>query len=286
MFWIYIIYCDGCYYVGQTKRLYRRFWEHLNGNGGVNTSCFLNEQIEIAGIYKVDTICKFLRYNEIVSTNNTSSYKYFGSHILRNWNTEDYIDNDPLVAENNITECLLYHKDDKMNIKGGKYIWTDEDVHFNMTFKMMNTHIDKLPLCKCGIPCDIKKNDQHNYIFFRCPKKNMWDDMKERFDIFETPCDYFQEYKYDKQLKTDNETQFKERSNILKELYKKSHWLKNVPGLDSSVQAVCVGGCDNIYFSNMSYESNKINLCFNCFIDNNDELSEKYKYKGTCLIKI
>ena len=31
MHWIYISECnDGTYYVGETTRLYRRFWEHEN----------------------------------------------------------------------------------------------------------------------------------------------------------------------------------------------------------------------------------------------------------------
>ena len=39
MRWIYILKCrdgidDSIYYVGQTKRLYRRFWEHVGGRGG------------------------------------------------------------------------------------------------------------------------------------------------------------------------------------------------------------------------------------------------------------
>ena len=37
MYWIYILKCeDDVYYVGQTSRLYRRFWEHQDGRGGLN----------------------------------------------------------------------------------------------------------------------------------------------------------------------------------------------------------------------------------------------------------
>ena len=42
MHWIYILQCnDGVFYVGETTRLYRRFWEHECGNGGLNTSIYI-----------------------------------------------------------------------------------------------------------------------------------------------------------------------------------------------------------------------------------------------------
>ena len=62
MRWIYILQCeDNYFYVGETARLYRRFWEHNAGIGGINTQIFKPE--EIVAIYKVDTIGKFLTYN-------------------------------------------------------------------------------------------------------------------------------------------------------------------------------------------------------------------------------
>jgi predicted GIY-YIG superfamily endonuclease len=55
MKWVYILKCeDDHFYVGETSRLYRRFWEHQSGNGGVNTSILKPQQI--VAIYKVDTI--------------------------------------------------------------------------------------------------------------------------------------------------------------------------------------------------------------------------------------
>ena len=66
MRWVYILRCeDDYYYVGETKRLYRRFWEHQEGIGGSNTSNYIPE--EIVAIYKVDTICKFIDYNDYVN---------------------------------------------------------------------------------------------------------------------------------------------------------------------------------------------------------------------------
>ena len=67
MYWIYILRCeDDIYYVGQTSRLYRRFWEHQDGKGGVNTSIYIPE--EIVAIYKVSNILKFIDYNNYVKT--------------------------------------------------------------------------------------------------------------------------------------------------------------------------------------------------------------------------
>ena len=41
MKWVYIFKCeDDHYYVGETSRLYRRFWEHNEGTGGLNTSVY------------------------------------------------------------------------------------------------------------------------------------------------------------------------------------------------------------------------------------------------------
>lgn len=56
-------------------------------------------------------------------------------------------------VENNITECLMIHNKETWNkIRGGKY------THFNVTYKFpINDNIQNLPICKCGLPCDVKK---------------------------------------------------------------------------------------------------------------------------------
>ena len=62
MLWIYILQCrEEIIYVGQTSRLYRRFWEHDRGEGGVNTSIY--KPIKIMAVYKLDIVGKFLDYN-------------------------------------------------------------------------------------------------------------------------------------------------------------------------------------------------------------------------------
>ena len=59
MQWVYILKCsDDYYYVGETNRLYRRFWEHQEGIGGLNTSTYIPECI--VSIYKIKTLSFFV----------------------------------------------------------------------------------------------------------------------------------------------------------------------------------------------------------------------------------
>ena len=205
MRWVYILRCeDDYYYVGETKRLYRRFWEHQGGIGGSNTSNYIPE--EIVAIYKVDTICKFIDYNDYVNKIIDGvwheNYKGFK---LRDFNDEcDEYQYDNLYAENNIAECLMIHNKDEWNkIRGGKY------TRFDIEYKYPdNDYIKDLPLCKCELPCDIKKNEDKNYLYFRCAKKNMWDKLREEFDIDDEPCNFFMEYTKDKQLKLNENKRF------------------------------------------------------------------------------
>jgi hypothetical protein len=275
MHWIYILRCEEDYfYVGETSRLYRRFWEHIEGNGGLNTLTYPPE--EIVAIYKVNTICKFIDYNEHVSNivNDVSCENYVGlKHYFNDEEDEDdeeyFIDN--LGAENNITECLMIHKNDEWTkIRGGKYTRFDVEYKFPQ-----NDYVKDLPLCKCELPCDVKKNEDNNYLYFRCAKKNMWNKLKKEFDTDE-PCNFYIEYTKDKQLKIEQQKKFEERRSRLKELFKKSLWLKNIEIIDEKYLK-CVGGCNRTSESiKLSYTNKKRNLCFDCFIEKNEELANKY----------
>lgn len=272
MHWVYILRCeDDYFYVGETSRLYRRFWEHQEGVGGLNTSIYSPE--EIVAIYKVDTIGKFIDYNEGVWNNNYQGF------ILRDFNegNEEYY-HDNLFAENNIAECLMTHKKDGWEkIRGGKYTRLDVEYKYPN-----NNYIKDLPLCKCGFPCDIRKNEDKKYLYFRCAKKNMWDKLREEFGT-DGPCNFFMEYTKDKQFKIQDE----ERRKKLKELFKKSFWLKNVEINDRNYPNQCIGGCNRTSKSiKLTYSNEKRNLCFDCFIEKNEELKNKYKNLGKCLIKI
>ena len=280
MLWVYILECEnGVFYVGQTKRLFRRFWEHQNGNGGINTST--NTPRKIVAIYKVATLCKFIEYDNIIINRNDNIYFNRCSRLLNEFNTVDEEENnyDKYEAENYITECLmLNNKNILEKIRGGKY--TRNDV--NYSYPKNNTN--NIPLCFCGLPCDIKKNEQNNYLYFRCSRKNLWDNMKDNFDISIEPCKYFDKYTKDIEYRIYYE---KKREEIFK-LTNKSYWLKNLFG----IHEFCLGGCGKMYDSDntIRYMRKSINLCFDCFINKNDELSKKYNIynisSGKCLLPI
>lgn len=212
MKWVYILQCkNNYYYVGETKRLYRRFWEHNEGCGGLNTSTY--EPESIIGIYKVSSLSKFFDYDEIVSNNIYNIYFNRANKILEDFDEEDEDEEyDNKLVENNIAETLIIHKnknkEDWKKIRGGKY------TRFDIEYKLPND-IKKLPCCHCGLPCDIKKyegvHDMDHYLYFRCAKKNMWSNMKEMFDINDDPCNYFMKY---------NDISYKKNYQEFKKKYK------------------------------------------------------------------
>ena len=271
MRWVYILRCeDDYYYVGETKRLYRRFWEHNKGCGGLNTSIHTPEGI--VAIYKVTNLGNFFEYNSNVidTINNQTGYDKW---LLKSFNDDVEYGHDNLDAENNITECLMISNQDNWEkIRGGKY------TRFNVEYKFpVNDYVKELPICKCGIPCDIKKNEDKNYLYFRCAKKNMWESLKDQFDIDEEPCNFYMEYTKDKQFRIEETNKFQAGTNTLKELFKKSFWLKNVVIDDEDEPYQCVGNCGRRSSSiKLTYSNQKRNLCFDCFIDKNEELAKKY----------
>jgi predicted GIY-YIG superfamily endonuclease len=284
MKWVYILKCeDNYYYVGETSRLFRRFWEHSDGCGGVNTSIYRPEYV--VAIYKVNTLGKFFEYNKNVidainNDNTIDNQLKYNKWLLKKFNDDVDYDYDNLEAENNITECLMVNnKSTWEKIRGGKYTRFIE-------YKFpINEVVKELPLCNCGLPCDIKKHEDNNYLFFRCAKKNMWESFKEQFDVDNEPCNFFMEYTKDKQFRLEETN----RSEKLKSLFKKSFWLKNVEINDDTYPKQCVGGCYRTSKSiKMSYFDVKRNLCYDCFIDKNEELSKKYNVisEGICLLKL
>ena len=264
---IYILKCSDDYnYVGETKRLYRRFWEHNKGIGGVNTSNYESEQI--VAIYKVSTLSKFFEYNSIIMNKICNIYFNRSNTLLEQFNDDcDDEEYDNLLVENNITECLMINKKENWEkVRGGKY--TNFDVNYKYP---QNENIKNLPLCKCELPCDIKKNEEHNYLFFRCAKKNMWSKMKDEFEIEEDPCNYFMKYTKDIEYKK----YYEERKTLIFNLVKKSPWLKELIG---NMSENCIGGCGKKYDEDntIRYSKKAINLCFDCFINKNEELRDKY----------
>jgi len=287
MHWVYILKCeDDVYYVGETTRLYRRFWEHTEGRGGLNT--FYHTPESIVAIYKVDTLCKFFKYNINVvdCINNEQDYQGW---ILREFNNNE-VDCDKLEAENNIVECLMVHSKKFDNIRGGKYVRFDIDYKFPV-----NKYVKNLPLCNCRLPCDVKQNEDKKNLFFRCAKKNMWGDFKEQYDIVEAPCKFYMEYTKDKNFRLEEQQRQKNRKKTIGELFSKSSlWLENVEEETEDEVGECVScnkyvWCDkegNFKNNAIDYCNRRLLLCFDCFIDKNEELSKIYSTKGKCLIQL
>lgn len=291
--WVYILRCkDNCYYVGETERLYTRFWEHMAGLGGVNTAILKPETI--VAIYKLDNLSKFFDYNANVIDTLKNNYTKYNSNgydkwLLLNFDDSEYVsDYSYLETENNITECLmLHHKENWHKIRGGQY------TRFCIEYDFPdNYYLNDIPVCKCGLPCDIKKNIDKNYLFFRCAKKNMWDKFKEDFDIEEEPCNFYMEYTTDRGFREQEIKNSENRKTKLKELFKTSRWLKNVPISDYSNEDYCVGDCKkNNDYNRIVWNDEDRKLCINCFIDKNELLKNKYSYTennviGKCLIKL
>ena len=151
----------------------------------------------------------FFKYNEKI-INNKKLQNTFGSgfnnlrYLLNNWNKIGGWNHREI--ENNIAECMMlsdYH--DWKDIRGGKYI------RFNCNYKFpVNEYVKELPLCNCRLPCDVIKKG--NCIFFRCPKKNFWPDIREEFEIKDEPCKFFKEY-----------------TTCNSKISKDESWLENVP---------------------------------------------------------
>jgi hypothetical protein len=288
MKWVYILQCEnGYFYVGETSRLYRRFWEHENGLGGLNTSVY--PPINIVAIYSVNRLGKFFDYTKKVSNNdyhlNYNIYFKRGG-IIENFNIDNDADNDAdnecgynsLLIENTITEKMMIDNETNWKkIRGGKY------VRFNVEYNFPNNQLtQELPNCNCGLPCDVKRNDENNYLYFRCAKKNMWDKMREEFGIADEPCNFFMRYTKDNKYKIE----YEKRKQTIKYLAVNSDWLTELSG---GKYEHCVGGCGKEYDENntIRYLRTAINLCFDCFIDKNEELAKKYNqrnYVGKCLV--
>lgn len=271
MKWVYVLQCyDGYLYIGETSRLYRRMWEHLSGKGGVNTGIHTPERIVV--LYSVNRLGKFFEYTKkITNTDYNLNYNIYFDRggIIENFNEyECEYEYDSKWVENNITEKIMIdNKVDWNKIKGGKY--TRDDVKYKFP---KNQVVEELPNCNCGFPCDVKQNEDKKYLYFRCAKKNIWDGMRENFDTEDNPCKFFMKYTKDNDFKVE----YDKRKKTIELLTNKSFWLQNVIG---GMYSHCIGGCGKIYDPNYTirYSRKAINLCFDCFVEKNEELKTRYK---------
>jgi predicted GIY-YIG superfamily endonuclease len=272
MHWIYILKCksdsDDFYYVGETTRLYRRFWEHADGKGGLNTEVYVPEHT--VAIYNVKNILNFINYEQNACNNVTNYYKY-ARVALENFDlSEDQkyrTDLSHYCAENYIAECLMKRT---ANVRGGKY------TRFDVDYKAPDTAKIVLPLCHCKLPCDIHKKDD-DIIYFRCPKKNIWEEMRRNVNTTDEPaCKFYQTY---------NDNNIKRMTLALRTTVKQAPWLWTIP---SGYYEHCLGGCGREYDSDNCVRSS-LNLCHSCFMDTNIQMKLKHQYDikpdmASCLI--
>jgi len=324
MKWVYILRCaDDFHYVGQTTRLFRRFWEHEAGKGGFNTTAHPPQ--DVVAIYPLHKLGKFLDYNRKVHTH--SLHLYSDRKLFNEFNIYAEGDDniyDPLFLENKITEKLIFRfftnfepvhgqktsryfyinkvsssyfspslkNSNDLNavaVRGGKYIRS------GAKYKLPAAdELPQLPMCKCGLPCDVHKNDHGRYLYFRCAKKNMWHNMREIFLAFSEPCNYFQRYFDDVDYRLEYDT----RVQLLDELTEVSPWLQRLlpislegKGFPSgqmkisnyvvNAQDTCVGGCgvkvDS--YNGVLYKCRRVNLCVNCFLSKHSELCGRFRKK-------
>jgi hypothetical protein len=152
-------------YVGETKRLYRRWNEHQTGRGGVNTS--LDDFDTVVGLYRVSTNSTFLKYYD-----DMSSYDRFAYRCQQEWGTLEEDKETALQLENHITERLLHNTKNKYErwpVSGGKYTTYEKCEKFCSVPENVNSVLIDRPLCRCGVPCEVKmKNDKTN-LYFTCP---------------------------------------------------------------------------------------------------------------------
>ena len=298
MHWIYILQCeDDIIYVGETTRLFRRIKEHIIGNGGVNTSTW--KPVSLVALYKVPNIENFINYHKnVINTQGDGDYDKwllynFEEYTISDYNQDedkDIVECSNLECENNIVECMMINNKQNWNkFKGGKYINDNNNYKFPD-----NEYIKELPLCKCGLPCDIKKSNKNNYLYFRCAKNNIWDgltDYLEKFNKYgfyveNDACNFFKEYKKDKFIRSNN------YNDNINKLIENTKWLRKVENTDRYQPMQCKGGCKKgLYYSKIKYNDNKLDfvfrndtelyLCYDCFIDKYDKLKNKYSEKVT-----
>ena len=301
--WIYILKCsnndeeEDIYYVGQTRRLFTRFWEHSSEEGGcLNTMIY--EPYELVCIYRVNTIGSFFDYDNHINFVNMPIDNINKHETLKyNINKLQFFDtdknyHDERQAENNIAECMMLHNEDNWkNIRGGKYTRFDCKYKYPTDISLKN-----LPLCKCGVPCNIKKKRDKNELYFTCANKNIWGKLSDSIDLdIPDPCDFYKKYTNDKDFILQEEHNKQE----LKELFRISKWLENVPthkqmsGNETHFTAYCIGPgqdeeggglcCKYKDFHMLSYAGFKRCLCFDCFKIYNTGLQERYSITD-CLL--
>ena len=189
MHWVYILKdsITGHLYVGETTRLYRRLLEHKNSNGSKITS---NGEYDIlVGLYKIPINSNFYLYHRQNKIYNDYNPFLFENMCEYTHNTKE----EALLVENWITELLITntgHDGEYDMVYGGKYC--NVTTYDNMVERIQDEDVLKRPMCKCGIPADIRISSKKE-LYYICSMQNVWDDLQSVIDVDEY-CDFFMKY--------------------------------------------------------------------------------------------
>jgi hypothetical protein len=183
MHWVYVLQSSESksIYVGETIRLYRRWWEHNDGK--CKTTCD-DTYDKVIGLYNVSSNYSFIYHRENMVNHAKGAYscqKYWG------------IDEDKqkaLELERHITERYIVDRGVQKcyTIYGSFYLNDDRCENFYFSDKCKNYVRDR-PLCNCGYPCEVKMKQDKTKIYFTCPVP----DWIEGFDT-DDRCKFYQEF--------------------------------------------------------------------------------------------
>lgn len=201
MHWVYVLKSSrtGALYVGETKRLFRRWNEHTSGRGGVNTS--KDDYDTLVGLYNVGNNTSFIENRQSLIDN------IYSWRIWYYWGGKENKGN-ACKVENQITEHLMFkHKDAIGKVKGGKYTTQERCIDFYYNYleedKYLN-FIHQRPFCDCGYPCEVNMKKDNSKIYFNCPlsKPENWNDNGFFIGLnLEFKCDFYEEFEPYKKCK-------------------------------------------------------------------------------------
>jgi predicted GIY-YIG superfamily endonuclease len=278
--WVYVLECEDDYiYVGETKRLFRRFSEHLKSRGGLNT--IKHKPYKLIGLYMVYANHSFMKYRKSIRS---GEYDRF---ILEDWKNEG----DNLLIENHITERFFYERrnnheygtgNEWYRIRGGKYTretlddivdgykWASENKGriYKAANPVVSTPEDSIvdrPLCYCNHPSEVKLSNDETKIYFVCALKNVWDNLISDLEIDE-PCDFWQLYTEDRDVKAQYEIVQKRSSES---------WILNIPESKYKIHPESCISCNKIDYRPI-FNMGTRRLCQPCIINKYDSLKEKY----------
>jgi len=206
MHWVYILRCEGkVIYVGETKNLYSRLFQHINGGCSTTKK---NTPLELIALYKVTANYNFLKYiKEIYNENIILDDKIENlREYLFSMDNYALCRERSMFVENYMTEKVMdvSNYKDKYKVFGGKY--TKDGVKNNG--RIFDEDIYDRPLCFCGLPCEIRKTASATgrkrvTIIYTCCVKNIWEKMRADVSLIRmpSPCRFYKEYLDDIELR-------------------------------------------------------------------------------------